>query len=41
MKPISFVRYGVQALALARNDSTLSTNSRGSRKEKKNSQASR
>lgn len=42
MKPISIVRYGVQeALALARNDSTLSTNSRGSTKDKKNAQASR
>ncbi|XP_037039796.1 dopamine D2-like receptor isoform X2 [Bradysia coprophila] len=42
MKPLSLVRYGVQeALSLARNDSTLSTNSRGSTKDKKNAQASR
>lgn len=42
MKPLSIVRYGVQgALSLTRNDSTISTNSRGSRKDKKNSQASR
>ncbi|XP_055300316.1 dopamine D2-like receptor isoform X2 [Sitodiplosis mosellana] len=42
MKPLSIVRYGVQgALSLTRNDSTVSTNSRGSRKDKKNSQASR
>nr|XP_017030058.1 dopamine D2-like receptor [Drosophila kikkawai] len=43
MKPLSFVRYGVQeAMTLARNDSTLSTTSKtSSRKDKKNSQASR
>lgn len=42
MKPLNIVRYGVQgALSLTRNDSTISTNSRGSRKDKKNSQASR
>lgn len=42
MKPLSIMRYGVQgALSLTRNDSTISTNSRGSRKDKKNSQASR
>lgn len=42
MRPLSFMRSSVQdALSLARNDSTLSTNSRGSRKDKKNSQATR
>ncbi|XP_037940352.1 dopamine D2-like receptor isoform X2 [Teleopsis dalmanni] len=43
MKPLSFVRYGVQeAMTLARNDSTLSATSKtSSRKDKKNSQASR
>lgn len=42
MKPLSYVRYGVQeALALARHDSTLSSSSRGSSKDKKNAQASR
>lgn len=43
LKPISsLVRCGVQsALSLSRNDSTLSTNSRDSRKDKKNVQASR
>lgn len=42
MRPLSFMRSSVQdALSLARNDSTLSTNSRGSMKDKKNSQASR
>lgn len=38
----NLVRSGVQsALSLSRNDSTLSTNSRDSRKDKKNTQASR
>ncbi|XP_055380435.1 dopamine D2-like receptor isoform X2 [Condylostylus longicornis] len=42
MKPLSFVRYGVQgALALTRHDSTMSTTSKASRKDKKNSQTSR
>ncbi|CAD7087398.1 unnamed protein product [Hermetia illucens] len=42
MKPLSFVRYGIQdALSLARHDSTLSSVSKNSRKDKKNSQASR
>lgn len=42
LRPLSLVRSGVQALHINRNDSTLSTNStRGSRKDKKNSQASR
>lgn len=39
-KAVANIRYGVQS-ALTRNDSNISTNSRGSRKEKKNSQASR
>lgn len=39
---ILFSRYGVQnTVSLTRHDSTLSTNSRGSRKDKKSSQASR
>ncbi|XP_067635670.1 dopamine D2-like receptor [Eurosta solidaginis] len=43
MKPLSFVRYGVQeAMTLVRNDSTLSASSKtSSRKDKKGSQASR
>ncbi|XP_054728939.1 dopamine D2-like receptor [Anastrepha obliqua] len=43
MKPLSFVRYGVQeAMTLARHDSTLSATSKtSSRKDKKNSQATR
>lgn len=39
-KAVANVRYGVQS-SLTRNDSNISTNSRGSRKDKKNSQASR
>lgn len=41
LRPMSLVRSSVQALQIARNDSTLSTNSKGSRKDKKNLQASR
>lgn len=42
LRPLSLVRSSVQALQIARNDSTLSSNSnRGSRKDKKNLQASR
>lgn len=41
LKPLSIVRSSVQVLSLARNDSTLSANSKGSRKDKKNLQASR
>uniref|UniRef100_A0A1I8PCW6 G-protein coupled receptors family 1 profile domain-containing protein n=1 Tax=Stomoxys calcitrans TaxID=35570 RepID=A0A1I8PCW6_STOCA len=43
MKPLSFMRYGVQeSTALSRNDSTLSATSKSSsRKDKKNIQASR